>query len=580
MASQSPALAGRYGSSFLRLLRKKSKHFQGTPRQYMWLNVLIEINKYNGAVRHGIVLDGEDGLPAVLVWAHCDDFTIHGPTETKTKAATIELLDLAVDVGMLCHPGKLTPEAHIVKYTGFLFDTTTEPSLRISVSNREKAPALFDFVVRHREKVSSLGLAKVTGILESLSEATTSHIGRAYLRKLYKVIHPEGWEEDDLAYFSWANLADDLLEDLLWWRHALLNDSRRCCRLHKAGTLSPSFGDGSGTGTGGSVRYDKKIVRAKLMSESQNQYFDKDVELEMWMGAWSPHVFHHSSSWKELRILLKTLERASDNIHIRPQIAGTTFFYFTDNMVSYHIVQSGVSNAPGLHKLVLKIKKLQLDLQCHLEMVHVSGTTMIPEGKDGLSRGVWMTHLQSRPNYRQLMSEIFQEVPFSQKIADWARNEANIECQTPWYHVKWNKPWIPHGVFDLLAIWFPPPEVAYQLLYFLLTCWTERPLTTSALIVLPRILQRQWSRVSQQLREVGTYQKSAEPGLPDSHLMIPTVVLLIPTHGRIFPPRHRRLDETPSISATVRWHRQQAELLREIPVSDLSTYYTGSVQVC
>jgi hypothetical protein len=293
-------------------------------------------------------------------------------------------------------------------------------------------------------------------------------------------------------------------------------------------------------------------MRAQLMSESQNQYFDKDVELEMWMGAWSPHVFHHSSNWKELRTLLKTLERASDNIHIRPQIAGTTFFYFTDNMVSYcHIVQSGASKSPGLHKLVLKIKKLQLDLQCHLEVVHVPGTTMIAEGTDGLSRGVWMTHLQSRPNYRQLMSEIFQEVPFSQIIADWARNEANIQCRTPWHHLKWNKPWIPHDVFDRLTTWFPPVEVAYQLLYFLLTCWTERPMTTSALIVLPRILQCQWSQVSRQLIEVGTYQKSAVPGLPDSRLTIPTVVLLVPTHVRTLPPRDRWLDETPSLSATV-----------------------------
>jgi hypothetical protein len=236
-ASQSPALAGRYGSSFLRLLRKKSKNFQGTPRQNMWLNALTEINEYDGAVGHGIVLDAEDGLPAVLVWAHCDDFLIHGPTEAKTTAATIEFLDLAVDVGMLCHPGKLTPPAHIVKYTGFLFDTTTEPSLRIPVSKREKSLALLDFVVRHREKVSRLGLAIVTGILEILSKATPSHIGRAYLRKLYKVIHPEGWEEDDLAFFLWPNLADDFLEDLLWWRHALINDSRHCCRLHKTGTL-------------------------------------------------------------------------------------------------------------------------------------------------------------------------------------------------------------------------------------------------------------------------------------------------------------------------------------------------------
>jgi hypothetical protein len=85
----------------------------------MWLNALTEINEYDGAVGHGIVLDGEDGLPAVLVWAHRDDFLIHGPTEAKTSAATIAFLDLVVDGSMLCHPGKLTPAANIVKYTGF-----------------------------------------------------------------------------------------------------------------------------------------------------------------------------------------------------------------------------------------------------------------------------------------------------------------------------------------------------------------------------------------------------------------------------------------------------------------------------
>jgi hypothetical protein len=72
------------------------------------------------------------------------------------------------------------------------------------------------------------------------------------------------------------------------------------------------------------------------------------------------------------------------------------------------ILSRAAPQNPDLHKLVLRIKKLQLDLQCHLEVVHVPGTTMIAEGADGLSRGVWMTHLQSCPNYRKLMSEIFQ----------------------------------------------------------------------------------------------------------------------------------------------------------------------------
>jgi hypothetical protein len=96
------------------------------------------------------------------------------------------------------------------------------------------------------------------------------------------------------------------------------------------------------------------------------------------------------------------------------------------------------------------------------------------------------------------------------------------------------------------------------------------------LIVLPRILQRQWSRVSRQLIEVGVYQKYVVPGLPESYLTIPTVVVLIPTHVRTLS-RDRRLDETSTVSATVRWHQKQAELLRGMPVADLSTYYTSSV---
>jgi hypothetical protein len=102
-ASQSPALAGRYGSSFLRLLRSRCKNYQGTQRCNMWLNALTEATDYDSTVGHGIVLYGEDGLPAVLVWAHCDYFLIHGPTLEKTTAALTEFLDLAVDVGMLCH---------------------------------------------------------------------------------------------------------------------------------------------------------------------------------------------------------------------------------------------------------------------------------------------------------------------------------------------------------------------------------------------------------------------------------------------------------------------------------------------
>jgi hypothetical protein len=66
------------------------------------------------------VYQGEDNLPAILIRVHCDDFLIHGPTKEKTTEALNTFLDLTVDVGLLCHPGKLVPSSTTIQYCGFL----------------------------------------------------------------------------------------------------------------------------------------------------------------------------------------------------------------------------------------------------------------------------------------------------------------------------------------------------------------------------------------------------------------------------------------------------------------------------
>jgi hypothetical protein len=62
---------------------------------------------------YGFVLTARDG-PAVKMWVWVDDFLIHGPTNTKTLEALNYFLDTTVDIGMLCHPKKLTPPAQVV----------------------------------------------------------------------------------------------------------------------------------------------------------------------------------------------------------------------------------------------------------------------------------------------------------------------------------------------------------------------------------------------------------------------------------------------------------------------------------
>jgi hypothetical protein len=47
----------------------------------------------------------------------------------------------------------------------------------------------------------------------------------------------------------------------------------------------------------------------------------------------------------------------------------------------------GTSSSERLFLLVLRLRKLEVEEQCLLHLVHVAGTRMIGQGADGLSRG-------------------------------------------------------------------------------------------------------------------------------------------------------------------------------------------------
>jgi hypothetical protein len=70
-------------------------------------------------------------------------------------------------------------------------------------------------------------------------------------------------------------------------------------------------------------------------------------------------------------------------------LKGGTLFYFTDNLVSYYVVHNGSSTSRELHKLIRRIKILEIKLDCHVEPVHVPGKLMIEQCTEGLSRGIW-----------------------------------------------------------------------------------------------------------------------------------------------------------------------------------------------
>ena len=538
--SNSPAIACRYGLSFVRMLKERFDEFKGDPKINCWWTGFSEAG-YDPELGYGYNLIGKDGA-VVKLWDFVDDFLIHGPTYEKTSQALSKFLDLAVDCGMLCHPTKLTPPQQVVKYCGFLLDSVKIPCLRVPISKRERALAIVDHLLESSStrEFSRLSLAVAAGVLQSLVEATPLRLGHTYLRRFHSLVRPPGLGSGLEPYLTTCCVSDEVKVDLRWWRVFLRHEGGRFSRSVDSATFAPMWGDGSGTGTGGTYKIDKGPLR-------------------MWKGRWSPTVFKFSSNWKELSTLKQSLLRIRSE---DPEgVRGVTVFYFTDNSTTYWIAASGSSGSPGLHRLIEEIRLLELELECCLQVIHVPGLIMIDQGTDGLSRGIWMSSLQDLQDSDRITQAIFEPLCFDRTLVD--TYVANYNLSRSYVHCKWNSVWNARACFDTMSVWFPPPEIARQVIIFMLETWAERPLTSSSLFFIPRTVPAFWWGLSRHIVELETIYPHLTPLRYQPLLPIPIVVLYLPPHTRALSTKDR-LARTP-VPANAFWHREQAALLRRLP---------------
>jgi hypothetical protein len=138
-------------------------------------------------------------------------------------------------------------------------------------------------------------------------------------------------------------------------------------------------------------------------------------EMEAWMGAWNGTVHSFTSNWRELRTVLATLKRDEAVFN---KLRGKRVFYFTDNEVTYNICKKGSSKPLSLYVLVQQLKALELALGCHLETIYVPGTTMITQGTDGLSRGIWENGLNM--DFKSFAVEYFFPALPSLSLTKWS----------------------------------------------------------------------------------------------------------------------------------------------------------------
>jgi hypothetical protein len=173
--------------------------------------------------------------------------------------------------------------------------------------------------------------------------------------------------------------------------------------------LAVSWGDESDSGTGSTFHF-VKSTSGPLLS------------MEIWMVTWSPTLHSFSSNFRELATLVLSLER--QRVSSPKRLKGHRC---TDNDVAYKIGRRGISTSVELHRTMQLIKAVELALECRLEVIHVTGTSIIDKWTDGLSRVLWITP-SSRISTKIAM-DLFRPAPPSTLQLEWAVRQ--VESRVP-----------------------------------------------------------------------------------------------------------------------------------------------------
>jgi hypothetical protein len=157
---------------------------------------------------------------------------------------------------------------------------------------------------------------------------------------------------------------------------------------------------------------------------------------------------------------------------------------------------------------------------------------------------------------------VFEPLRADQQLVDYYVTQYALPG-TPEIH-DWARPRGEH-LLGKLSVWFPPPELARQCLIGVLESWIERPWTTSALFFIPRTLARCWTGLSKHIKLLDTLQPHLTPLTHPPLLPIPVLVLYLPPHTPVPPPRW--MEHAPKPQG-FRWHEREAARMRSLHEGD------------
>ena len=269
----------------------------------------------------------------------------------------------------------------------------------------------------------------------------------------------------------------------------LLADEHPPCRLvrgRKMLVVHYGFGDASGAGFGTSWKRSKGGVMIRY-------------------GVWGSDDGEQSSNYRELKNLVDSLVSLSK----QENLEGTEVFLFTDNAVAESAFYKGSSSSLLLFNLILKLSILEKENKMKLHLIHVSGSRMIVQGTDGLSRGDMLEGVMAGTDMLDFVPINKSAIEVQPELKDWLKSwlpsDQVIDFLTP---AQWftrghdivgystndegiDVPILKSGIF----VWAPPPAVADVAIKELRRARHKRQ-SSLHVFVCPRLMKPLWFKLA------------------------------------------------------------------------------------
>ena len=247
---------------------------------------------------------------------------------------------------------------------------------------------------------------------------------------MHESVQKEGWKKwsRNLRNQAYSDAPKQVrgvprLEDDLKALWLLLSGKEPAKRLVRGSAISEvlyGFGDASGLGFG------------STWSEVKTACEDS-LPVGYRIGIWKENAQCQSSNFKELGNLVETLE----GLGKEGNLEGREIFLFTDNSTAELAHHKGNSGSRLLFDWIVRLRNLNMKYGTKLHLVHVSGTRMISQGTDSVSRGNLEDVFQAK--------EMLEHIPFNEtaiercsELESWIRKWAgdNMEVLSPmdWYY--------------------------------------------------------------------------------------------------------------------------------------------------